>query len=518
MKALLLHRDRDFDLQRELPADAQALTQDLELDTIFDAMAGDDEFLSKVVRRVILSSLDSDLDTIRYRQQVLGDCLQNPAVIRDIYEIAVEAIAGEKKVYFGFLSDYPDAILRRSVEVLRMFVDKLKKLRSIADEHADDFESEGLKTFFAMLEKELDDEYFATVQHHLRELKFPHGVLISAELGKGNKGADYVLRKPLAEKRNWLERLFARKAPTYTFYIAERDQNGARALSELRDRGINLVANALAQSTDHILGFFSALRTELAFYVACLNLHEQLSGKGEPLSFPLPVALGEHRHSFSGLYDICLALNVKQRVVGNDGNADGKNLVIITGANQGGKTTFLRSVGLAQLMMQSGMFVAAESFSANICDGLFTHFKREEDATMESGKLDEELGRMSAIVDDITPNSMVLFNESFAATNEREGSEIASQISSALLEERIKCFFVTHLYEFANGFYQRKLANVMFLRAERRVDGTRTFRLVAGKPLATGYGEDLYESLFGGNRFVEQGMDASGPDERQAVH
>ena len=92
-------------------------------------------------------------------------------------------------------------------------------------------------------------------------------------------------------------------------------------------------------------------------------------------------------------------MSLKQRVVGNDVNADDKDLVIITGANQGGKSTFLRSLGLAQLMMQCGMFVPAESFCANVCDGIFTHYKREEDVTMKSGKLDEELSRMSDIVD-----------------------------------------------------------------------------------------------------------------------
>ncbi|MER8376745.1 hypothetical protein NKH19_22355 [Mesorhizobium sp. M1338] len=64
-------------------------------------------------------------------------------------------------------------------------------------------------------------------------------------------------------------------------------------------------------------------------------------------------------------------------------------MVVITGANQGGKSTFLRGVGLAQLMMQCGMFVPA-AFCGSVCDGVFTHYKRGEDATMKSGKLDEE--------------------------------------------------------------------------------------------------------------------------------
>jgi DNA mismatch repair ATPase MutS len=127
-------------------------------------------------------------------------------------------------------------------------------------------------------------------------------------------------------------------------------------------------------------------------------------------------------------------------------------------------------------MMQSGMFAPAESFSSDVCDGLFTQYKREEDVTMKSGKLDEELSRMSDIVDNITSSSMLLFNESFAATNEREGSEIARQIMCGLLERRIKIFFVTHLYEFAHGFYNKKTENAIFLRAERQADGGRTFK------------------------------------------
>ena len=502
MKAFLMYRDRDFDPKGPLPWNEHALVQDLELDTLFKAMALGDQFLYEVVRRAVLSGLQADLDTIRYRQHILQDCLQEPSIVRDMYAIAVEALESERKNYWSLFSRYPSAILHRSTDVLAMLVTMLRKLRNVADENAERFQSEGFRTLFAMLRRELDDGYFANVQTHLKNLKFRDGALISADLGTGNKGINYILRKPHEKKETWVQRLFGPKPLVYSFTLHPRDEAGARALSELNDKGINLVANALAQSTDHVLSFFTMLRTELAFYIGCLNLHGQLTQNGEPICFPVPAPSAERKHAFQGLYDVALSLRLDQRVVGNEAKADQKDLVIITGANQGGKSTFLRSIGMAQLMMQCGMFAPAESFSANISDGLFTHFKREEDATMKSGKLDEELSRMSEVVDHLSPYSLLLFNESFAATNEREGSEVARQIVTALIEKRVKVFFVTHLYEFAHGFNAKRMDNVLFLRAEREADGSRTFKLVEREPLQTSYGEDSYNRIFGVSRRV----------------
>jgi DNA mismatch repair ATPase MutS len=233
------------------------------------------------------------------------------------------------------------------------------------------------------------------------------------------------------------------------------------------------------------------LRTELAFYLGCVNLQGQFVEQGAPLCFPVPAPPGARVRHCDGFRDVCLALKLTQGVVGNILAAGAKELVMITGANQGGKSTFLRGIGLAQLMMQCGMFVAAESFTADVRRGLFTHYMREEDAMMESGKFDEELNRMSGIADALAPHSMLPFNKSFSATNEREGSEIARQIVRALLETGAKVFFVTNLYEFAHGFYKDKMDNAIFLRAERQDDGRRTFRLIPGEPLQTSFGVDL---------------------------
>lgn len=495
MKAYLMYRQQDFDVAQKPPPQAEALVQDLELSTLFGIMAHGDKWLTEVVAKAVLAS-STDLGTILYRQEILKDCIKRESVVREIYNLAVETIESERKNFYRSSLNYPNGILHRSVEVLQMLVGMLQRLRAIADEHVATFESEGFRTLFAMLGRELDDEYFAIIRQHLRQLKFHKGVLISARLGQGNKGADYVLRKENPPQGSWLERLLTPGPPSYSFQLAPRDDNGARALSDLRDQGVNLVANALAQATDHVVSFFDMLRTELAFYVGCLNLYGQLSSNGEPVCFPQPIPLGERQQSATGLYDVCLALNLGRKVIGNDINADGMDLMIVTGANQGGKSTFLRSVGLAQLMMQCGMFVAAETFRANVCERLFTHYKREEDASMSSGKFDEELSRMSAIIDDIAPESMILFNESFASTNEREGSEIARQITTALIEQGVKVVFVTHQYEFARGMQSRNLPTVQFLRAERRTDGSRTFKISEGEPLETSFGEDLYKQIF----------------------
>ena len=495
MKALLMHCDQDFNPAQELPGHERELTQDLELNTLFHVMSSEDGFLFNVTRTALLTAPRNDLDTILYRQEILKDCLRNSGVIRQLYNLSVETMERKRNHWYGFFSR-PTMILYTSIELLQMFMMMLWKLRTLADENASRFQSEGFTTLFSTLRRELSDEYFATIHNHLSELKFRRGVLMSSELGEINESINHVLRKPHYDRWGWLKRLLGNGSPEYTFRLHDRDEAGARILSELRDRGINLVANAVTQSADHILSFFDMLRTELAFYVSCLNLHEKLQQMGVSTTFPVPTDAGTRRHSFSGLIDICLALTMGRNTVGNSANADGNNLVLVTGANQGGKSTFLRSIGLAQLMMQCGMFVGAESFTGEISKALFTHYKREEDSSMRSGKLDEELARMSAIVDHIKPNSLLLCNESFAATNEREGSEIARQIVSALLEKGNKVFFVTHLYEFAHGFFDRRNGGTLFLRAERKADGTRTFKLMQGEPLDTSYGEDLYREVF----------------------
>jgi len=130
-------------------------------------------------------------------------------------------------------------------------------------------------------------------------------------------------------------------------------------------------------------------------------------------------------------------------------------------------------------MMQCGLFVTAGTYRANVTRGVFTHFIREEDAGMTSGRLDDELRRMSVIAGRIGPRCLMLFNESFAGTNEREGSEIGRQVVSALLDAGITVFFVTHRFGFAEHFRRQQADSTLFLRAERQPGGRRDYKLAA---------------------------------------
>ncbi len=502
MKVFLMFCDHDFSLDDGVPANGQELIQDLELNTLFRAMAGGDNFLLDVTRSAVLSGL-KDQATIQYRQEILKDCMEFPEIVRELYAISVDAIEREKRIWGWFLLSSPDSLLGRSIEALGLFIGSMERLRNLVDEHSVKFHSDGFRRLFAMIARELGDSYLELVKTHLKQLEFPGGILMSAHLAPDFRGADYVLHRLEIRKLRWFEQVqewvvqHARKSSTaFTFEVDPRDEAGFRALESLRTEGIIHVATALAQSSDHILSFFKVLRLELGFYMGCLNLREKLVSKQEPFCIPTPLPEKDVALQCKGIYDVCLSLNTADRVVGNDITGESKALVVITGANRGGKSTFLRSVGVAQLMMQSGMFVPALEFQASVCRGVFTHFKREEDASMKSGKLDEELSRMSGIVERITPGCLLLLNESFASTNEREGSEIARQIVRALLEMKVRVLYVTHLFDLAQGFYRQQMGNAHFLRAERLEDGTRTFRLMEGRPEPTSHGEDLFQRIF----------------------
>jgi hypothetical protein len=488
-----MYPTEDFKPVHELWPESEDLVEDLGLARLFEAMAGKDKLLMEVAKAALLSPLPHPEEII-WRQQVLADCTAHPEFASQMFDLATEALDSHRRLTFWGLNRSPESIRYTSIEALEALVKFLARLRRLAEGPGQAMTSPAFVRLRTMLTTELDDSYLKVVDACLRELGLPRGLMMSAQLGRAGRGTDYTLHKvPAGGLR---ERFANRNQPSFSFTIPDRDEGGLQALGELQARGINIAANALAQSVEHILSFFTSLRTELAFYIGCLNLRATLLAKGEPICTPVPLPSGRPALQANGLYDPGLSLALEGNTVGNDLDADIKTLVVVTGANRGGKSTFLRSVGEAQLMMQCGLFVAARSFTANVCPRVFTHFKRNEDPSMTGGKLDEELARMSVTVSHISPGCLLLCNEPFGSTNEKEGSDIGRQVFVPLAAAGVKVFVVTHLYDLAESLYEKDLNTALFLRAPRQVGG-QPFRLVEGPPEATAYGEDVYTRIFG---------------------
>lgn len=497
MNVHLLYPDRNFDPEAPACPSSEQLVADLHLEVLVGAMAEGDPLIGRICRAVLLQPL-SEPRIIGYRQAILEDFTAHPELLDRLIKTAGDALAARRGAWGWGYSPFGNrrGLLSGAVRYLAMYLDHLKELRAVAEDHQGTVRSEGLITLLAGIEADLDDEYLAAVRVHLRRLELREGVWMAAQLAEGNASEGHTLVVSDRRHRTWTKYLHSGGPESYRFSIDPHDDGSGQALEELGARALNRVANAAAQSADHITRYFSRLQAELAFYRGCLNLHRRLDQLRGPLCVPLTAPAGTAKLTCTGVWEPCLALTESLPVDGHDLEGDGRSLVIITGANSGGKTTLLRSIGVAQLMMQAGMFVCAETFEATTVSGLFSHFVRPEDPTMNRGRLEEELARMSAIAHQLEPGGLILFNESFHSTNEREGSEIAAEIVEAVRDSESRAVCVTHQYDFARRFLAEADTTVLFLRAEPPAETPPRYRIVSAPPLPEAFGRELYSAIF----------------------
>ena len=480
---------------RTVTTEQRTLT-DLGLDALCTAMAHDDEYgedpaVAEAVRAILPASV-ADPEVIRYRHAVLADCCAHPAAVRELYRIATQATR-VKRWQVG-PRHRPNGKLLLALEPLRELLGCLRELRAACAHHAPPFESAGFADLMATVAAELDEPYLVSVEQQLAALDFENGLHFTAGLGLGNKVAGIRLHTPIRRRRFGLDRRTGR-----TFEAIDDPETESNPVVQLQNPALQIIADVVSDAADHVQDFFAQLRTQLAFYLGCVTLHRRLTRDRVPICLPTVHPPGAPRLRSTGLRDIGLCLIGERPVVGNDLVADGRSLIIVTGANNGGKSTFLRAVGAAQLMAHAGMFVAAESFDTDVHGGVFTHFAADEDRTMSHGKLVEELARMSDLVDRMAPDSLLLCNESFASTAARDAEQIAEPLLNALLDTGISIIFVTHLTEFACRRAESPHSTDLFLRAERLPDGTRTFHLIPDSPEPGSHADDIFRKVFDRN-------------------
>lgn len=195
-------------------------------------------------------------------------------------------------------------------------------------------------------------------------------------------------------KQGTFQKLFFKYMKKNTM-IYRNNEELANDIERLKELSMLQMLAVLQPYLDNVLHFLEQLALEVAFYKGVLNFKTRMRELSISLCQPEPLPVGSNTTSFEKLYELTMATHVQKMPVGNTLSLPDTVLTLITGANQGGKSTFLRSYGIALLLMQCGMPVPAKAFHAPVYRQVFTHFTRREDEHLNSGRLRGELKRMS---------------------------------------------------------------------------------------------------------------------------
>lgn len=536
MQVRLLYPDREWKYTGAY-YDQESVIKDLGLSILFQVSSRSqepkkgtvqradeaDRHLGGMLKQVMMVPLKTKEEII-YRQEILRDCMENMEFMESLYEIAKdmtfrwEALGKQQLDKPG--SREKKANLLSRIEILHLFVNTLTGIKALCRRY-DTLRSSGLTAFCRRLEEEFGEEQEERIRGILSDIIFYCDGQQEYSLKGSDSRKESISRMVLdcsVEEGMKLGRIRLEEVSTITRKLRKRrgemtfrekvmtafaqepmlilkNVDLLEDLKQLNEQITAYIMDSFRPLMEDLKSFFEELYDQTAFYQACCNLFTRCRHSHIHLCFP--EAGDREQLHFQGLMEFCMAVYRGQKPVGNDCDGDGKKLLVVTGANQGGKSTFLRSIGIAQVMMQCGMPVCAEAYTSGIFPHLFTHFTRREDSAMNSGRLDEELGRIDGIIRHLGEGSMVLLNESFATTTEEEGSEIADDVIRAMVEAGVKVLTVTHLLAFARKMYERHLPETAFLTAQRKEDGTRTYKMIAGAPELTSFGLDLYEELIG---------------------
>ncbi len=242
-----------------------------------------------------------------------------------------------------------------------------------------------------------------------------------------------------------------------------------------------------------------AFDREIQFYLSYIEYMNPLKAKGHPFAYP--VMNGDTRpdqkniHVASG-YDLALAYKHAHddtNVVCNGFHlSDRERIFICTGPNQGGKTTFARTFGQIMYLSTLGCPTPCEHASLFIFDDIYTHFTVEEDINTHSGRLGEELKRMSVLMSQITPNSVIILNELFASTTTYDGYMLGKRILNNILDIGCICLYVTHIYELAD--MDGRVVSIV-AEVNNEIGHSRTFRIVRKPADGEVYTNRLVENL-----------------------
>lgn len=216
-----------------------------------------------------------------------------------------------------------------------------------------------------------------------------------------------------------------------------------------RPEPFRLLAAHIAAHRDFVDPAVARLDREIRFLLAYLDMIAPLRAAGLPFTYP---DVSEAGHlAAEAVFDLALANALAGTgVVPNDVRLSGdERVIVVSGPNNGGKTTFARAFGQLHHLAALGVAVPGRSARVPLADGIFTHFARPEAPETERGRLDDDLIRVRGILDAATPGSVIVMNESFSSTSLDDAREVGAAVLRRILELGASCVYVTFIDELA---------------------------------------------------------------------
>jgi hypothetical protein len=435
--------------------DAPDFFRDLNLDQIVDAITtGRQEYDLKPFFYTPLT----DIAAIGYRHEIMrdlerGDILQSVKSFSDRMRVMRQHLTASEKSYYKYQKErwFLDAV-EIYCDAVESLLDDLRRLEPA---------SRGLRGFRLYLTQYAECERFTTLRQEAHKLTaglaaVRYGLLIkdgSVTVRNYDGESDYSA----AVEETFVK--FKQGAPK-DYLFAYRPSSG---MSHVEARVLEFVAQLNPEVFLPFLAFCERHKSfpektiadfdrEIQFYVAWLEYAEILKHAGLKFCYPRVSETSKNVSNREG-FDLALAgklIHENKTVVCNDFMLSGpERIFVVTGPNQGGKTTFARTFGQLHYLANLGLTIPGTEARLFLFDRLFTHFERVEDITTLRGKLQDDLVRIRHILDETTPCSVIVMNEVFSSTTLKDAVYLSRKVMERISQRDALCVWVTFLEELA---------------------------------------------------------------------
>ena len=428
---------------------------DLNLDQIVDSMtAGRDEYNLKPFFYTPLT----DVHTVNDRYDVLRD-LEDSALLGQIRSFAEEmrtmrnhlTQAGKAHYQYEKESWFLDAVEIYLAAVLNLSRDLTlagltsRGLRSFR-EHLEGYTA-GLNFLSLSRETEALKSELAAIRYSLRIVS--KRIHVSKYDSEPDYGADVLAAFEKFKQGAAKERRFEFRATEMNHVEAAVLDLVARLYPDV----FSSLDEYCSRHATFVDGLVATFDREVQFYIACLEYTGRFKPAGLQFCYPKVSAQSKAVHG-TDVFDVALASRLIAEgtaIVTNEFHLRNRErILIVSGPNQGGKTTLARTFGQLHYLASIGCPVPARDAALFLCDRLFTHFEREEDIQNLSSKLEDELLRIHQVLGRATPGSILIMNESFLSTTLEDALFLSKRVMDRIIALDILCVSVTFLDELAS--------------------------------------------------------------------